>query len=75
MTSALRRLTSMTTAERVTMDLRSIRQYLNKSPYKYQVRWVPATALLVDAFMKHLIDRTILADLLCNSHHWLREDP
>ena len=44
-------------------------------PEKYQVRWVPTTAMLVDAFTKHLVDQTVLTDFMSNGIYSLREDP
>ena len=67
--------TSMPTEKRVSLDLLDIRHYLDRYPEKYQVRWVPTTAMLVDAFTKHLVDQTVLTDFMSNGIYSLREDP
>ena len=40
-----------------------------------QVRWIPTTAMLVDAMTKHLVDQTVLNQFLQNNDYSLREDP
>ena len=66
--------TSMPTEKRVTFDLLDVRRHLDQHPTMYQVRWIPATAMLVDALMKHLPDQTVLGDFMKNVYP-LREDP
>ena len=67
--------TSMPTEKRVTLDLLDVRHYLDRHPDSYQVRWVPTTAMLVDALTKHLVDQTVLTQFLENNRYSLREDP
>ena len=50
--------TSMPTEKRVTLDLLDVRHHLDQHPDHYQVRWIPTTAMLVDALTKHLPDQT-----------------
>ena len=42
----------MATEKRVTLDLFDVRHYLEQHPTMYQVRWIPTTAMLVDALTK-----------------------
>ena len=67
--------TSMPTEKRITLDLMDVREHLDHHPDKYQVRWIPTTAMLVDAMTKHLVDQTILNQFLQNNDYSLREDP
>ena len=39
------------------------------------VRWIPTTAMLVDALTKHLPDLTVLSDFMRTNQYSLREDP
>ena len=65
--------TSMPTEKRDILDLLDVRRHLDQHPTMYQVRWIPATAILVDASTKHLPDQTILEDFMKNNVYSLRE--
>ena len=67
--------TSMPTEKRVTLDLLDVRHHLDQHPSMYQVRWIPTTAMLVDALTKHLPDQTVLENFLKSNTYSLREDP
>ena len=67
--------TSMPTEKRVTLDLLDVRHHLDQHPAMYQVRWIPTTAMLVDALTKHLPDQTVLENFMKNNVYSLREDP
>ena len=67
--------TSMPTEKRVTLDLLDVRHHLDQHPMMYQVRWIPTTAMLVDALTKHLADQTVLENFMKNNTYSLREDP
>ena len=65
----------MPTEKRVTLDLLDVRHHLDQHPMMYQVRWIPTTAMLVDALTKHLADQTVLENFMKNNVYSLREDP
>ena len=65
----------MPTEKRVTLDLLDVRHHLDQHPAMYQVRWIPTTAMLVDALTKHLPDQTVLEHFMKNNVYSLREDP
>jgi hypothetical protein len=67
--------TSMPTEKRVTLDLLDVRHHLDQHPDHYQVRWIPTTAMLVDALTKHLPDQTVLENFMKENKYSLREDP
>ena len=67
--------TSMPTEKRVILDLLDVRQHLGQHPTMYQVRWIPTTAMLVDAPAKHLLDQTVFGDFMKNSVYSLHGDP
>ena len=52
-----------------------MRHHLDLHPAMYQVRWIPATAMFVDALTKHLPDQTVLKNFMKNNVYSLREDP
>ena len=67
--------TSMPTEKRITLDLLDVRQHLDNLPDLHQVRWIPTTAMLVDALTKHLPDQTIITQFFQDNLYSLREDP
>ena len=67
--------TSMPTEKRITLDLLDVRQHLDNLPDLHHVRWIPTTAMLVDALTKHLPDQTIITQFLHDNVYSLREDP
>ena len=65
----------MPTEKRITLDLLDVRQHLDNQPDLHQVRWIPTTAMLVDALTKHLPDQTIITQFFQDNLYSLREDP
>ena len=66
--------TSTPTEKRITLDLLDVREHLDKED-NVLVRWIPTTAMLVDALTKHLPDLTVLNDFMRTNQYSLREDP
>ena len=66
--------TSTPTEKRITLDLLNVREHLDRDE-NVLARWVPTTAMLVDALTKHLADLTVLNDFFSSKKYSLRENP
>ena len=66
--------TSTPTEKRITLDLLDVREDLHRDE-NVLARWIPTTAMLVDALTKHLADLTVLNDFFSSNKYSLREDP
>ena len=66
--------TSTPTEKRITLDLLDVREHLDRDE-NVLARWIPTTAMLVDALTKHLADLTVLNDFFSSNKYSLREDP
>ena len=66
--------TSTPTEKRITLDFLEVREHLDRED-NVMVRWIPTTAMLVDALTKHLADLTVLSDFFSSNKYSLREDP
>ena len=66
--------TSTPTEKRITLDLLDVREHLDRDD-NVLARWIPTTAMLVDALTKHLADLTVLNDFFSTNQYSLREDP
>ena len=62
------------TEKRITLDLLDVREHLDRDD-NFLARWIPTTAMLVDALTKHLGDLTILNEFFNSNKYSLREDP
>ena len=56
------------------MDLLDVREHLDREE-NVLARWIPTTAMLVDALTKYLADLTVLNDFFNSNKYSLREDP
>ena len=66
--------TNTPTEKRITLDLLDVREHLDREE-NVLARWIPTTAMLVDALTKHLADLTVLNDFFNSNKYSLREDP
>ena len=66
--------TSTPTEKRITLDLLDVREHLDRDE-NVLARWIPTTAMLVDALTKHLADLTVLNEFFNSNKYPLREDP
>ena len=66
--------TSTPTEKRITLDLLDVREHLGRDE-NVLARWLPTTAMLVDALTKHLADLTVLNEFFNSIKYSLREDP
>ena len=66
--------TSTPTEKRIALDLLDVREHIDNDG-DVTVRWIPTTAMLVDALTKHLPDTTVLNAFFHTNIYSLREDP
>ena len=66
--------TSTPTEKRITLDFLDVREHLDRDDNAL-ARWIPTTAMLVDALTKHLADLTVPNEFFNSNKYSLREDP